>query len=71
MNKVNTAFNFFFNKFLSEKTKEKSEKVIIYIAIISFLVHLSLIAFVELKWIKFDDISGLLKNSFCIWLRLY
>jgi len=62
MNRFNKIVNTLFNRLLSEKTKEKSEKVIIYIAIISFIVHLMLIAFVELKWIKFDDISGLLKN---------
>ncbi len=62
MNSVNNTFNFLFTKFLSEKTKEKSEKIIIYIAIASFLFHLVLIAFVDLKWIKFDDFSGLLKN---------
>jgi hypothetical protein len=62
MNKINSIFNFFFTKFLSEKTKEKSEKVIIYIAIISFVIHLLLIALVDLKWIRVEDISGLLKN---------
>lgn len=51
-----------FNRFLSEKTKEKSEKVIIYIAIISFLFHLLLIAFVSLNWISPTDFAGLLKN---------
>ncbi len=55
-------FNFLFEKFLSEKTKDKSEKIIIYIAIISFIIHLLLIALVDLKWIRFDDFSGLLKN---------
>jgi hypothetical protein len=54
--------NLLFTKFLSEKTKEKSEKVIIYIAILSFIFHLLLIALVDLKWLQFDDISGLLKN---------
>lgn len=59
LNKISTSL---FTKFLSEKTKEKSEKLIIYIAIISFVFHLLLIAFADLKWIKFDDFSGLLKN---------
>ena len=62
MNRFNKIINLLFDKFLSEKTKDKSEKVIIYIAIISFIVHLLLIASVDLKWIKFDDFSGLLKN---------
>ena len=54
--------NLLYTKFLSEKTKEKSEKVIIYIAILSFILHLLLITLVDLKWLQFDDISGLLKN---------
>ena len=59
---INKFFSSLFTRFLSEKTKEKSEKIIIYIAIISFLFHLLLIGLADLEWIKFDDISGLLKN---------
>lgn len=62
MNKFNKIIHLLFEKFLSEKTKEKSEQVIIYIAILSFIVHLLLIAFVQLNWIQPDDFSGLLKN---------
>ena len=62
MKSLNLLFESLFNKFLSEKTKEKSEKVIVYIAIISFLIHLSLIGLVSLKWIAPADFSGLLKN---------
>ncbi len=62
MNALNKILDSLFTKFLSEKTKAKSEKIIIYIAIISFVFHLTLIAFAELKWIRFDDFSGLLKN---------
>ena len=51
-----------FNRFLSPETKEKSEKVIIYIAIFSFLIHLLLIALVNLNVISPKDFSGLLKN---------
>lgn len=59
---LNKIFNSLFTRFLSEKTKEKSEKVIIYVAIISFVFHLLLIGLADLKWIQFDDFSGLLKN---------
>ncbi len=62
MNKFNKIIHLLFEKFLSEKTKDKSEQVIIYIAILSFIVHLLLIAFVQLNWIQPDDFSGLLKN---------
>ena len=61
MNK-STFFGSLFDRFLSEKTKEKSEKVIVYIAIISFIFHLILIAFVSLNWISPADFAGLLKN---------
>ncbi|MFN0082905.1 MAG: hypothetical protein ACKVOM_10350, partial [Ferruginibacter sp.] len=62
MNRFNKIINLLFRKLLSEKTKDKSERIIIYIAIISFIVHLLLITFVQLNWIKPDDFSGLLKN---------
>ena len=62
MNSLSKTFNSLYTKFLSEDVKEKSEKVIIYVAIISFIFHLLLIALVNLKWIEFDDYSGLLKN---------
>ncbi len=62
MNRFNKLINLLFDKLLSEKTKDKSEKVIIYIAIISFIVHLLLIAIVQLNWIRPSDFSGLLKN---------
>lgn len=57
-----TIWSSLFERFLSEKTKEKSEKVIVYIAIISFIIHLLLIAFVSLNWISPVDFAGLLKN---------
>ena len=50
------------DRVLSEKTREKSEKVIIWIAIIGFLVHLLLIALANFHWIQVNDTSGLLKN---------
>ena len=49
-------------KFLSEKTKKKSEKYIVSIAILSFLLHLGLIGLVNLKIIEFNDYSKLLNN---------
>lgn len=57
-----TLLDSLFNRFLSENTKVKSEKVIVYIAIISFLIHLVLIAFVSFDWIAPADFAGLLKN---------
>lgn len=51
-----------FTIFLSEKTKEKSEKIIVYISIISFLLHLFIIAIVNLKIIEVNDYNKLLTN---------
>lgn len=54
--------DFLYNKFLSEETKKKSEKYIVYIAIISFLLHLGLIALVNLQILELNDYSKLLNN---------
>ena len=50
------------DRVLSEKTRKKSESVIIWIAIAGFLVHLLLIALSDLNILKVNDTSGLLKN---------
>lgn len=59
---LNSLFELLFNKFLSEKTKNNSERIVVAIAIISFLVHLGLIGLVDLNLISPNDFSGLLKN---------
>jgi hypothetical protein len=48
--------------FLSEKMKEKSEKIIMYVAILSFILHLLLIGLVNLNFISLDNHSKLLNN---------
>ena len=55
-------FDFFYAKLLSEKTKHKSEKVIVTIAIISFLLHLLIIGLADFKIIQIYDHSSLLSN---------
>ncbi|MBC7524588.1 MAG: hypothetical protein H7239_09145 [Flavobacterium sp.] len=62
MQTINQMFDWLFNKFLSEKTKNLSEKVVVSIAIISFIIHLSLIVIVDFGLISPNDFSGLLKN---------
>ncbi len=62
MNKTDTIFNFFYPKLLSVETKEKSEIIIVSIAIISFILHLLLIALVDLKFLHLNDYSELLSN---------
>ena len=62
MSKSNKVLSYFYNFFLSEKVKEKSEIVTVYIAIFSFLLHLLLIGLVNLDIIKITNNSELLRN---------
>lgn len=57
-----TLFNMVFDKLLSDKTREKSERVILVIAIFSFLIHLMLIYLVSLNIISNKSDSELLKS---------
>ena len=47
---------------LSEETKEKSERVILWIALISFIIHLLLIGLIHFNIITVHEPSNLLKN---------
>jgi hypothetical protein len=51
-----------FDRFLSDRVKDKIELVIIMIAIASFLVHLIVIGLVDSKIIELDGFSKLLTN---------
>lgn len=51
-----------YEKLLSEKIKERSEQVILWIALGSFFVHLLLIALIYLNVISINEPSNLLKN---------
>jgi hypothetical protein len=62
MTNFTTYFSSLYNYFLSEKIKHKSELIIIYIAIISFLLHLLLIGLVNLDIITVTDHIKLLSN---------
>ncbi len=62
MSNTSKVISTLYNYFLSEKVKEKSEIVTVYIAIISFLVHLLLIGLVNLDIIKISSHSELLHN---------
>lgn len=55
-------FTTFYRKFLSDKTQKKSERIILAIAIASFLIHLAIIYLVDFGIISFDQPSDLLKN---------
>ena len=56
------AINYLYQKLLSETTKRKSEQLIISVAIISFLLHLSLIGLKELSLFDFWTSAELLKS---------
>ncbi len=62
MNKIEKIFELFSAKLLSEKTKEKSERIIVTIAIISFILHLLLIFLVDFNVLQIQDKTKLLTN---------
>jgi hypothetical protein len=57
-----TTFSQLYQKLLSAATKKKGERIILTIAIVSFLVHLALIFLVDFGFLKLDDPSNLLTN---------
>jgi hypothetical protein len=59
---IKDIFNYFYIKFLSQKTKERSEKSILWIALFSFIIHLLIIALTHFNIISIDDSSHLLTN---------
>jgi len=58
----NNIAQLLYRKFLSDTTKEKCERVILTIAIVSFIVHLLLIGLVNFGIIPINEPSNLLKN---------
>jgi hypothetical protein len=55
-------FEKLYHKILSDKTRQKSERAILYIAIASYIIHLAVIYLVQFGWIEMDDSSDLLGN---------
>jgi len=55
-------FEKLYHKFLSDKTRQKSEKAILYIAIASYIIHLIVIYLVQFGIIEMNDPSDLLGN---------
>jgi hypothetical protein len=62
MNKIKKIVPFLFDKFLSEHTREKTEKIILKIALVSFFLHLAIIYFMKFDFIDFTSNSDLLKS---------
>jgi len=56
------VFDNLFNGLLSEKTKERSERVILLIAIASFIIHLMVIYLVDFGFISLGTSSDLFNN---------
>ena len=55
-------YSFFYSKLLSEKVKEKSEVIIISIAIFSFILHLILVALTSLNLMHVSDHLKIFQN---------
>ena len=51
-----------YQKLLSKKTKEKSERVVLWIALVSFVIHLLMIGLIYFNIITINTPSNLLKN---------
>lgn len=51
-----------YDKLLSEKTKERSEQVILWIALASFIIHLLIIGLIHFNIIHISEPSNLLKH---------
>ena len=62
MTETKSLFSLFYDKLLSENTKKKTEIFFISLAIISFLLHLIIIALVDLEIIMINDYSKLLSD---------
>ena len=62
MVKINKIFQFLFDKLLSSKTRTKTEKVILNVALLSFFIHLAFIYFSKLNIINLNSSSELLNN---------
>ena len=62
MAKINKILPFLFDKLLSSKTRIKTEKVILNVALLSFFIHLAFIYFSKLNIINLNSSSELLNN---------
>jgi len=62
MEKKNAVIPLMYDKLLSETTREKIEKIILNIAIISFFIHLAIIYFLKLGFVDFPAEHELLKS---------
>ena len=59
---IQQKIDFLYNKLLSERTKKRGENTILTVAILSYLIHLSIIYLVRFDFIGIHTSSELLKN---------
>ena len=59
---LSKLFEKLYQKLLSKKTKERSEQVILWIALASFIIHLLIIQLIHFNIIFINEPSKLLKN---------
>jgi len=59
---LNSKIEILYKKLLSEKTKERSERIILWIALVSFIAHLLMIGLIHFNFIIINEPSNLLKN---------
>ncbi len=62
MMKSSELLGILYQKLLSEKTKERSERVILWIALVSFIIHLLIIGLIYFNIITINEPSSLFKN---------
>lgn len=62
MARTEPLFDTLYARLLSEETKKKSERIIVTVAIVSYLIHLGLVALVDLDVLLPNNTSRLLSN---------
>ena len=62
MNKITNTMAYVFDMFLSEKTRSKTEKIILRLALVSFFIHLAVIYLIKFDFLAQPLNSELLSN---------
>ncbi|AGC75419.1 hypothetical protein LX97_00117 [Nonlabens dokdonensis] len=62
MTKITKLIPILFDRFLSEKTRKKTERIILFIALVSFFIHLAVIYLIDFNLLPFSQDLELLKN---------
>lgn len=62
MTQINKFTSVLFHKFLSEEMRKRTERVILYVALFSFFIHLAVIYLIDFNLLSFSQESELIKN---------